>query len=54
MLGLFDGFVPSFVKQYAQLSDLVVDAARTYVSDVREGRFPALPASVADIPGPGR
>ena len=54
MLGLFDGFVPSFVKQYAHLSDVVVDAARAYVDDVRQGRFPASPASVAEIPGSGR
>jgi 3-methyl-2-oxobutanoate hydroxymethyltransferase len=30
MLGLFDGFVPSFVKKYANLADEVVSAtART-------------------------
>jgi 3-methyl-2-oxobutanoate hydroxymethyltransferase len=50
MLGLFDGFVPSFVKQYARLSETVVDAARAYVADVREQRFPASASSVADMP----
>jgi len=54
MLGLFDGFVPSFVKQYAQLADTIVDAARTYVADVREKQFPASPAFVADVPRSGR
>ena len=54
MLGLFDGFVPSFVKQYAHLSDTVVEATRAYVDDVRKQRFPASPASVADVPGPRR
>ena len=54
MLGLFDGFVPSFVKQYAHLAETVVEAARTYVEDVREKQFPASPASVADVPRPGR
>jgi len=54
MLGLFDGFVPSFVKQYAHLAETVVEAARTYVADVREKQFPASPASVADVPRSGR
>jgi len=54
MLGLFDGFVPSFVKQYAHLAETVVEAARTYVADVREKQFPASPASIADVPPPGR
>jgi 3-methyl-2-oxobutanoate hydroxymethyltransferase len=54
ILGLFDGFVPSFVKQYAHLSETIVDAARTYVADVREKQFPATPASVADVPRSGR
>ena len=34
MLGLFDEFVPSFVKQYARLADTVVDAAKSYADDV--------------------
>ena len=40
MLGLFDQFVPPFVKQYAHLADTVVTATRTYVEDVRAGRYP--------------
>lgn len=40
MLGLFDGFVPSFVHHYAKLGDAVVNATREYVSDVRTGRYP--------------
>ena len=39
--GMFDKFVPSFVKQYAQLGEQIVSATREYISDVREGRFPA-------------
>ena len=37
MLGLFDGFVPPFVKQYAHLADTIVAAGRAYVDDVRAG-----------------
>lgn len=42
MLGLFDRFTPSFVKQYAQLSPVVRDAVKAYVADVRSGRFPEV------------
>jgi 3-methyl-2-oxobutanoate hydroxymethyltransferase len=40
MLGLFDRFVPSFVKRYAELGDAVTRAACQYAAEVREGRFP--------------
>ena len=49
MLGLFDGFVPSFVRQYAHLAEDVTSAARQYADDVRRGQFPAAPLSVADV-----
>jgi 3-methyl-2-oxobutanoate hydroxymethyltransferase len=39
-LGLFDEFVPLFVKQYADLGKQVVRAASEYVDDVRRGKFP--------------
>lgn len=39
-LGLFDEFVPSFVKHYAKLGDEVVRAAAEYAAEVRDGRFP--------------
>ena len=40
MLGLFDTFVPKFVTQYAQLGELIFDAARNYANDVRDGVYP--------------
>ena len=40
MLGLFDGFVPSFVHQYAKLGDAIEAATREYAADVRAGRYP--------------
>ena len=49
MLGLFDGFVPPFVHQYAHLADTIVAAAQAYVEDVRTGRYPK-PASRAAAP----
>jgi 3-methyl-2-oxobutanoate hydroxymethyltransferase len=48
MLGLFDEFVPPFVKQYAHLADTIVTAGQAYVDDVRAGRYPraAQPSAV--------
>ncbi len=50
MLGLFDAFVPSFVKQYARLADTVVEAATAYASDVRSGSFPEARHTLARAP----
>ena len=40
LLGFFDGFVPPFVKQYAQLGQAVLAAAKAYADEVRLGEFP--------------
>jgi 3-methyl-2-oxobutanoate hydroxymethyltransferase len=40
MLGLFDTFVPKFVKQYAQLGESILTATRNFARDVREGTYP--------------
>jgi 3-methyl-2-oxobutanoate hydroxymethyltransferase len=40
-LGLDEGFVPSFVKRYANLSEIVMSATRAFIDEVREGRFPS-------------
>jgi len=45
MLGLFDSFVPPFVKQYAQLGQSILSAANEYANEVRQGLFPT-PATV--------
>jgi 3-methyl-2-oxobutanoate hydroxymethyltransferase len=47
MLGLFEGPVPSFVKQYANLADAVTVATRAYVDDVRKGIYPATRSAVS-------
>ena len=41
MVGLFDRFVPKFVKQYANTRSLILDALQAYKSEVQEGQFPA-------------
>ncbi len=40
VLGLYDGQVPSFVKQYANLRETITSAATEYAREVREGVFP--------------
>ena len=50
MLGLFDQFVPPFVRQYAHLADTIVTASRAYVEDVRGGRYPQAAQPIAGTP----
>lgn len=40
LLGLTEGFVPKFVKPYADLKTTVVNAVKQYVAEVRDGTFP--------------
>jgi 3-methyl-2-oxobutanoate hydroxymethyltransferase len=40
MLGLSQGRKPRFVKEFAQLGPLVVEAARRYAAEVEAGTFP--------------
>lgn len=40
MLGMFDRFVPKFVKQYANLNGLIMEALQTYAIEVDGGEFP--------------
>lgn len=41
MLGLFDKFTPKFVKQYAHVGDIILEALETYREEVQNGTFPA-------------
>lgn len=40
LLGMFKEFKPKFVKRYADLFDIIVDALDTYASEVRQAIFP--------------
>ena len=40
LLGLFDRFTPRFVKQYAQLHQIMEEAFSQYRADVLERQFP--------------
>jgi 3-methyl-2-oxobutanoate hydroxymethyltransferase len=40
LLGVFDQFKPKFTKRYANLSQVAVEALKTYAAEVRGGVFP--------------
>ena len=40
VLGLFDRFVPRFVKRYAKLDDLIIEALGKYKEEVEQSIFP--------------
>jgi 3-methyl-2-oxobutanoate hydroxymethyltransferase len=40
MLGFYDGNAPRFVKRYADLGSVIVDALSRYAEEVRDGAFP--------------
>ncbi len=41
LLGLFDKFVPKFVKQYTQIRKIILEALESYRDEVKDGVFPA-------------
>lgn len=45
LLGLFDEFVPKFVKPYAHLKADALQALRRYKEEVEQGKFPTDPES---------
>ncbi len=41
MIGLFDKFVPKFVKQYTKIRPIILEALSEYKKEVRDTTFPA-------------
>ena len=41
LLGMFEDFVPKFVKQYAQMGTGIAEAVASFRQEVRDGTFPA-------------
>lgn len=40
LLGMFSDFVPKFVKQFANVGDIMKDAYRQYIEEINAGVFP--------------
>jgi len=40
MLGMFNDFIPKFVKQYANIGTVMREAISSYVKEVQDGTFP--------------
>jgi 3-methyl-2-oxobutanoate hydroxymethyltransferase len=40
LIGQFQAFTPKFVKKYANVSEVVTNAIREYIDEVRSGAFP--------------
>jgi len=41
MVGLFDKFIPKFVKQYTKIRPIILEALSAYKKEVQEASFPA-------------
>ncbi|MBM3706322.1 MAG: 3-methyl-2-oxobutanoate hydroxymethyltransferase, partial [Actinobacteria bacterium] len=50
ILGYFQAFTPKFVKKYASVGKIIVDAIKEYIADVRDLRFPGLEHTYSIIP----
>ncbi|CQR71847.1 3-methyl-2-oxobutanoate hydroxymethyltransferase [Sporomusa ovata DSM 2662] len=40
MVGMYDNFTPKFVKKYANVGEVLVNAFKEYTAEVRQGQFP--------------
>lgn len=40
IVGIIVGFAPKFVKRYANVRDIIIDAVKQFMQDVRDGSFP--------------
>ncbi|WFA08657.1 3-methyl-2-oxobutanoate hydroxymethyltransferase [Tissierella sp. Yu-01] len=40
MLGMFQAFTPKFVKKYANVAEVIINAFKEYIEDVKGERFP--------------
>ena len=50
ILGYFQAFTPKFVKKYANVAKIVVDAFKDYISDVKNASFPGTEHTYSILP----
>ena len=41
LIGQFQAFTPKFVKKYCNVAEVITDAMKAYIADVKSGAFPA-------------
>ena len=51
VLGVFQAFTPKFVKKYENLAEKTIEAFTQYVTEAREGKFPADEHTYAMVKG---
>jgi 3-methyl-2-oxobutanoate hydroxymethyltransferase len=51
LLGVFQAFTPKFVKKYANLAEISINALREYVEDVKNKKFPGSAHSYKMLEG---
>jgi 3-methyl-2-oxobutanoate hydroxymethyltransferase len=54
LLGMDPAFKPRFVRRYAELAEIVGEAAALYLNDVKTTRFPSDANAFSDLPSPVR
>ena len=54
LLGMDPAFKPRFVRRYAELAQIIGEAAALYLNDVKTARFPSEANAFSDLPSPLR
>jgi 3-methyl-2-oxobutanoate hydroxymethyltransferase len=50
ILGYFQAFTPKFVKKYANVAEVIINAMKEYVADVRGSKFPGPEHTYSILP----
>ena len=50
ILGYFQAFTPKFVKKYANVADIIINAMKEYISDVQSSKFPGPEHTYSILP----
>ena len=50
ILGYFQAFTPKFVKKYANVAEIIINAMKEYISDVQSSKFPGPEHTYSILP----